>query len=81
MEFSIGGMKNILHGKRDAAIELNDVLEERAEEIAEFAVILTHDRGRVTVKERDIRDALRFLKVEDDIEVPENFGSENSFNS
>jgi histone H3/H4 len=83
MEFSVGGMKNILHDEdphkqvtRDAAIALNDALEKQAEEVAEIAVILTYDRGRVTVKEKDIRDSIRFLEIESELELPEDLSQE-----
>lgn len=83
MEFSVGGMKKILHSEdphkqvtRDAAIALNDALEKHIEEVAEIAIILTHDRGRVTVKEQDIRDSIKFLEIEDELELPESLQSE-----
>ena len=65
MEFSISKMKQIIKeesNKRvseDSAEELRSVLERFAGDVAEEAIALAEEDGRKTVRDEDIRQALR----------------------
>ncbi|MFP4038819.1 MAG: histone [Candidatus Nanohaloarchaea archaeon] len=64
MEFSISKMKEFIKTQtekrvsKEAAKELNDDLEGRGLEIGEKAVEIAENKGRVTVRAEDIREAL-----------------------
>lgn len=68
MEFSIYKMKEVIRStsnkrvSRDAANELNDELEIYGEDIAERAIKIADERGRKTVRQNDIRDAINEVK-------------------
>lgn len=65
MEFSIRGMKNLIKtqtGKRvseESCKALGQILNEFGEQIAEEAIKHAAEDGRKTVREEDIRKALR----------------------
>lgn len=64
MEFSISKMKEVMKNEtdkrvsREAAEELSSDLESKGEEITVKAVKIAEDKGRVTVRAEDIREAL-----------------------
>lgn len=64
MEFSISKMKEVIHtqsGKRvskEAAKELSSDLEARGKELSEKALEIAKEKGRVTVRAEDIREAI-----------------------
>lgn len=68
MEFSISKMKEVIRSasnkrvSRDAANELNDELEIYGEDVAERAIKIADERGRKTVRQNDIRDAINEVK-------------------
>jgi histone H3/H4 len=68
MEFSISKMKEVIKSasdkrvSRDAANELNDELEIYGEDVAERAIKIADERGRKTVRQNDIRDAINEVK-------------------
>ncbi len=64
MEFSTAKMKEIIKSQsdkrvsRDSAEELRIVLERFAGDVAEEAIAIAREKGRKTVREEDIREAL-----------------------
>lgn len=64
MEFSISKMKEVMKNEtdkrvsREAAEELSTDLETKGEEITVRAVQIAENKGRVTVRAEDIREAL-----------------------
>ena len=62
-EFSLPASKRIIKSQgdkrvsKDAAKELNQILERFAGDIAEEAIAITEEKGRKTVRAEDIRDA------------------------
>ncbi|MFO7793530.1 MAG: histone [Candidatus Nanohaloarchaea archaeon] len=64
MEFSISKMKEVIGTQTDkrvskeAAQELSSDLETKGKEITEKALNIAEEKGRVTVRAEDIREAL-----------------------
>lgn len=64
MEFSVAKMKDMIKTQgdkrvsEDGAEELGQVLEMFAGDVAEEAIAIAEEKGRKTVREEDIRDAL-----------------------
>jgi len=64
-QFSQYSMKNILKSQSyknvsaEAATELGEELEQRAKEVGETAVELAAENDRKTVREEDVKEALR----------------------
>lgn len=65
MEFSISKMKEVIStqtGKRvskNAATELSSDLEKKGSDISKKALEIAKEKGRVTVRAEDIREAIR----------------------
>ena len=65
MEFSISKMKEVIRaqsGKRvskEATKELSSDLEARGKDISEKALKIAENKGRITVRADDIREAIR----------------------
>lgn len=65
MEFSISKMKEIIKSQGDkrvsegSADELRNVMERFAGDVAEEAIAIAEEDGRKTVRDSDIREALR----------------------
>lgn len=65
MEFSISKMKEVIStqtGKRvskNAATELSSDLENKGADISKKALKIAKEKGRVTVRAEDIREAIR----------------------
>lgn len=65
MEFSKAKMKEVIKQQTDkrvseeSAIELGDLMEQYAGDIAEEAIATAQEKGRKTVRAEDIQDALR----------------------
>lgn len=64
MEFSVAKMKDMIKTQgdkrvsEDGAEELGQIVEMFAGDIAEEAIAVAEEKGRKTVREEDIRDAL-----------------------
>lgn len=64
MEFSKAKMKEVIKSQgdrrvsEDSAVELGEILERYAGDIAEEAIEVAREKGRKTVRAEDIRDAL-----------------------
>ncbi|MFB6115354.1 MAG: histone [Candidatus Nanohalobium sp.] len=64
MEFSVAKMKDMIKAQGDKRVseegaeELGDVLERFAGDVAEEAIAIADEKGRKTVREEDIREAL-----------------------
>jgi histone H3/H4 len=65
MEFSVSKMKEMLKNagdkrvSEDSAMELGDVLETFAGDVAEEAAAVAEEDGRKTVRAEDIKEALK----------------------
>lgn len=65
MEFSKASMKRMIKSQtdkrvsEDAALELGDILETFAGDVAEEAIAVAKEDDRKTVRREDIREALR----------------------
>lgn len=64
MEFSVAKMKDMIKSQGDKRVseegaeELGNVLERFAGDVAEEAIAIAEEKGRKTVREEDIREAL-----------------------
>ena len=64
MEFSVSKMKETIKSQgdkrvsEDSAEKLADVLETFAGDVSEEAIAVAEEKGRKTVREEDVRDAL-----------------------
>lgn len=65
MEFSISKMKETIksHGDKrvseESAVELGEVLERFAGDVAEEAIAVASEDGRKTVRREDVKEALK----------------------
>jgi histone H3/H4 len=64
MEFSVAKMKDMIKSQGDKRVseegaeELGNVIERFAGDVAEEAIAIAEEKGRKTVREEDIREAL-----------------------